>query len=67
MKFNDNVFAEEIRKQALEKRTYKINIYLIENNITTTKFHIARTLSSGDVVIQTTNIKEVEKLKEEDS
>ncbi len=38
----------------------------MENNITTTKLRTARTLSSGDVAIQTTNIEEVKKLRKRD-
>lgn len=55
-----------MRKQAPEEVVYRINAYLIENNITIIKLYIARTLPSRDVVIQTTSIKKAKKLKEED-
>ena len=43
----------------------RINAYLVENNITTTKLRAAQTLPSGDIAIQTTNKKEAEKLRGE--
>lgn len=66
VKLNDNVFAEVMRKQAPEKVTYRIDVFLIENNITTTKFCAAQTLSSGDIAIWTTSIEKAEKLGEKD-
>lgn len=46
---------------------YKIDIYLIENNITTTKLCATRILLSKDTIIQTISIEEVENLRKEDS
>ena len=66
VKLNNNVSAEEMKKQAPKKVAHRIDAYLIENNIITTKLHAARTLPSGDIAIQTTNKKEAEKLREED-
>ncbi len=66
VKLNDDTSAEEIKKQAPEEVTYRIDAYLTENNITATKFCTARTLPSGDIAIQTTNEEEIEKLKGED-
>lgn len=63
---NDNAFTEEIKKQALEEVVHRIDAYLMENNITTIKLRAARTLSNGDIAIQTTSIEEVEKLREKD-
>ena len=54
-----------MKKQAPETLTYKIDAYLVENNITTTKLRAERTLLSGDIAIQTTNEEEAEKLREE--
>lgn len=67
IKLNDNASAEEMRKQAPEEVAHRIDAYLMENNITTTKFRVARTLPSGDVAIQTTNAEEAEKLRGEDA
>ena len=66
VKLNDSASAEEMRKQAPEEVAHRIDAYLMENNITTTKLRAARTLPSGDVAIQTTSIDEAEKLREED-
>ncbi len=66
VKLNDNASAEEMRKQAPEEVAHRIDAYLMENNITTTKLRAARTLLSGDVAIQTTSIEEVGKLRERD-
>lgn len=67
VKLNDNTLAKKIKKQAPKKVAYKIDAYLIENNITTTKVCVvAQTLPSGDIVIQTTNKETAEKLKRED-
>lgn len=67
MKLNDSTSAEEIRKQALEKIVYRINAYLIRNNITTTKLCAVLILPSKDVAIQTTSIDEAKKLREENN
>ncbi len=45
----------------------KIDIYLVEKNITTTKLQVAQNLFSRDIFIKTIKGKEVEKLKKEDS
>lgn len=52
--------------QASQKVAYKIDAYLIKNNITNTKLCIAQILLSKDIAIQTTNKKKTKKLKEED-
>lgn len=66
VKLNDDTLAEMMKKQALEKIAHRIDIYLIENNITTTKLHATQTLLSGDIAIQIIDKKEAEKLREED-
>ena len=66
VKLNDNTSAEEMKKQAPKEVAHRIDAYLMENNITTTKLHAARTLPSGDIAIQTTNKEEAEKLRGED-
>ena len=55
-----------MRKQAPEEVAHRIDAYLIENKITSTKLCAARTLPSGDVAIQTKNAEEAEKLGRED-
>lgn len=65
VKLNNNALAEEIKKQALKKVIYRINVHLIENNITITKLRPAQILPSRDITIQTTNEKEAEKLRKE--
>ncbi len=66
VKFNDNASAEEMKKQAFKEIARRIDTYLIENNITTTRLRIAQTLSSGNIAIQTTNKEKDEKLRGED-
>lgn len=66
VKLNNNASVEGMRKQAPEEVAHMIDVYLIENNITATKLCAARTLPSGDVVIQTTNVEEAESLRGED-
>ena len=66
VKLNNNASVEGMRKQAPEEVAHRIDVYLIENNITAAKLCAARTLPSGDVVIQTTNVEEAEKLRGED-
>ena len=66
VKLNDNASAEEMKKQAPKEVAQRIDAYLIENNITTTRLRAARTLPSGDVAIQTTTEEEAEKLRGED-
>lgn len=66
MKLNNNVFAEEIRKQASEEVVHRIDIYLIKNNITTIKFCAAWTLPSRNIAIQTSSIEKAEMLREKD-
>lgn len=56
-----------MKKQASKKVAYKINTYLIKNNITIIKLYMAQTLSSRDITIQISNEEEVEKLKKKDS
>ncbi len=64
VKLNNNASAEQMKKQAPEELANRIDAYLMENNITPTKLRAARTLPSGDIAIQTTNIEEVKKLRE---
>ena len=66
VKLNDNASAEEMKKQAPKEVAQRIDAYLIENNITTTRLRAARTLPSGDVAIQATTEEEAEKLRGED-
>lgn len=56
-----------MKKQALEKVAYRIEAYLIENNIITAKLCMAQTLLSGDIAIQTTTKEEAKKLRGKDS
>lgn len=65
VKLNNNSSAEKMKKQAPKKVTYKIDAYLIENNIITIIFQVAQTLSSGDIAIQTLNKEKAKKLKGE--
>ena len=51
VKLNDNASAKEMKKQAPKEVAYRIDAYLIENNITTTKLCATRTLPSGDIAI----------------
>lgn len=51
VKLNNTTLAEEMKKQAPEEVTHRIDAYLVENNITATKLHVARTLPSGDIII----------------
>ncbi len=44
-----------MKKQAPEEVAYRIDAYLVENNITATKLRAAQTLLGGDIAIQTTN------------
>lgn len=66
VKLNDSTLTEMIKKQVLKEVAYKIDIYLIENNITTTKLRVAQILPSRDITIQTTNEEKTEKLRRED-
>ncbi len=66
VKRNDISSSEMIKKQAPEEVGYRIDAYVMENNVTITKLCTAWTLPSGDIAIQTTNEKEVEKLRKED-
>ncbi len=67
VKLNNNALAEEMKKQAPKEVADRIDVYLIENNITITKLRVAQTLPSRNIVIQTTNEEEVEKLRGEDN
>ena len=67
VKLKDAASAEEIKKQAPKEVAYRIDAYLLKNNITAAKLRAAQTLSSGNIVIQTTNEEAVEKLREENS
>lgn len=49
VKLNNNILAKKIKKQIFKKFAYRINIYLINNNITITKIYITEILSSGDI------------------
>ena len=66
VKLNDNASAEEMKKQAPKEVAQRIDAYLIENNITTTRLRAAQTLPSGDIAIQTTTEEEAEKLRGKD-
>lgn len=66
MKLNNIASAEEIRKQALEKVAHRIDVYLMENSITTIKFYTTWTLPNRDVTIQITSIEKAKNLREED-
>ncbi len=66
VKLNDFASAEEMNKQAPEKMAYRIDAYLVENNITATKFYVAQTLPSQNIDQQRTNVAEAKKLKGED-
>lgn len=55
-----------MEKKAPEELAHRIDAYLMENHIITTKLRAARTLPSGDVAIQITNEEEAEKLRGED-
>lgn len=55
-----------MKKEAPKEVAHRIDAYLMENNITTTKVRAARTLPSGDVAIKTTSEEEAEKLRGED-
>ncbi len=66
VKLNNCASAKMMKKQAPEEVAHRIDAYLIENNITTTKLCVAQTLPSRDIAIQTTNKEEAEKLGEED-
>lgn len=37
VKLNNNTFVKKMKNQALEEVVHQINVYLIKNNITTTK------------------------------
>ncbi len=56
-----------MKKQAPKEVPNRIDVYLVENNITAIKLRTARTLPSGDINIQTTNEEETEKLRRENS
>lgn len=45
---------------------YRIDVYFMENIITTSKFYIIQILPGENVVIQTKIIEEAEKLREKD-
>ena len=66
VKLNNNASTEEMKKQAPKEVAQRIDAYLIENNITTTRLHATLTLPSRDVAIQTRTKKEAEKLRRED-
>lgn len=66
LKLNDNALAKKIKNQAPKEVAHRIDIYLMENNIITTKLQAAQTLLSEDIGIQTTNKKNAKKLREED-
>lgn len=48
-KFNNNTLMEEIKKQVSKNITYRINTYLIENNITIIKICAAQTLINKNI------------------
>ncbi len=67
IKLNDNASAKEMEKLAPGEVANRIDVYLIENKITTTKLCSAQTLPNGDIAIQTANKEEAKKLRGEDS
>lgn len=67
VKLNNKIIAEKIKKQALKKSPHRIETYLIDNNITTTKLRTAQPLLIGDIIIQITNKKEAEQLRKKES
>ena len=62
VKLNNSASTEEMKKQSPKEVAHKIDAYLIENNITTTKLLAAQTLSSRDIAIQIIIKEEAEKL-----
>lgn len=56
-----------MKKQVCKKVMYRINVFLVENNIITTKFYKIKTLLSRDIIIETINKKEAKNLKKIDS
>ena len=66
VKLNDDASAEKMKKQAPEEVAYRIDAYLVENNITALKLRVAQTVPSGNIVIQTTNDEKAENLRMED-
>ena len=66
VKLNDSASAAMMKKQAPKEVSHRIDAYLIENNISTTKLCAPRTHPTGDIAIQTTNEEEAEKLRGED-
>ncbi len=66
VKLNDDASAEKMKKQAPEEVAYRIDAYLVENNITAPKLRVAQTVPSGDIAIQTTNDEKAENLRMED-
>lgn len=51
VKLNNIASIEEMKKQTPKKVAYRIDAYLIENNITIIKLHIAQNLLSGEIAI----------------
>ena len=66
VKLNNSASAEIIKKQAPEEVLHRIDVYPIENNVTSIKLCTARTLPSGDITIQTTNKEKAVKLRGKD-
>lgn len=52
-----------MKKQAPKVVVYKIDTYLIEKNINSTKVHVIQILLSEDIALQPTNKKEAKKLR----
>ncbi len=53
VKLNNASLEEKMKKQVPKEVAHRTDAYLVENNITATKLRKARTLPSGDIVIQT--------------
>lgn len=56
-----------MKKQPLKKVVHKIDDYLIEINISSTKFYTIQTLLGGDMEIQRSKKETVKKLRRENS
>lgn len=57
VKFNNNILAKKIKKQAFKKFAHEIDIYFIKSNIITIKLCMIQILSSGNIVIKKTHKK----------
>lgn len=60
LKLNDSYSVEDMTKKAPEEVVHRIDAYLTENNIATTKLRAAQNLPSRDIAIKTTREEEAE-------